>query len=933
MVGMSVTSPRSLSSLIQALALGLFVIVCAPQVGAQVETADDLAFLDELARAFERGGSHSARRDLDEYLLDFPDSERAHSLAAHAAWRRGEAAETSEHLLAAGDPDPFLRGQALLRLGRLEEALSLAEDERLPDMTALRLRVAALDGLGRRGDALVALREVTRRPDTSGLDGTGLRDLGWLLLYERRFELANQALVFADRELNGLQGDDYQLVDPEVLVLLGRTYEAARQTGSGGGGDRTLDVLNDILEQDPGNADALVVKARAYVYGNNGRSAQASLAQALARDPSHPGALVQRGVGRLLARQVSPAMADADTVLGTNPRHRDALALRAAALALTTRKDEALEAKQAFETAHPESSALAFLLGQVLQSHYRFEESIPELERALSIEPENEEPLPVLAQSLAHVGREQDALAALEEHLRRSPFPYPWRHNMTAVLETLADAVEVRSEGGFRLKLPPGEQEVYGKLLARSMDEDRVALAERWGHDPGEDVLVEVFDHHADFSVRTVGFEGFMALGACFGRVVTILSPLSEMRQQFVWRQTALHEYAHVVTLTLSNQRMPRWLSEGISVLEEKRARPWWDRDLEREVLNARANGLILPVTRMDELFQDGSTVMLGYYVGSLVAEVIEEEFGFDALRALVAAYADDLSTDQAVRRALGVAPEVLDRAVRDHVDQVVAARASVRPRYNEGGKELLRARALSGDDDALYELAMAYLDLGRTVDMDATLQRVIAREGESPRVARLLAERDLSLGRTGSALPRLETWAAGDDDEVDADGLVLLASLLVREGERERAIDVLQRARGLFPSDTSHGSALAMLVELVDPDLDPVGHQELMEAVVARDETSLAPREHLLELADEAGDAERGLALSAQILDIEPYEPSYRMDHAARLVDAGRWDEAAAQWRLVLGMRGDQLQVSSPEDLVRMQEEATAALTAGPIR
>ena len=899
-----------------------------PVVVAQVETADDLAFLGELELAFRRGGTHSARRDLDEYLEDFPDSVRAHALAATAASRRGECDAALAHLHAAGDPDPALAGRLLLRLGRYEDALARADDDALQPMASLRLRIASLDALGRRSEALAAARAVTRRPDTSGLDGAGLRDLGWVLLFERRFELANQALVFADRELNGLQGNDYEVHDAEVLVLLGRTFQAARQTGSGGGGDRTLDVLNDVLEVDPGDPDALVVKARAYTYANNGRLAQEALARALARDPGHPEALVLRGRGLLLSRQVEPALADAAAVLAVDPRQRDALALRAAALALTTRRDEAQAARDRFAEVHPESSAFHRLLGEVLQSHYRFAESIPELEQALAIDPENEEPLPVLAQSLAHVGREDEAIAALEEHLRRSPFPFPWRHNMLQVLERLGETVELRTESGFVLRLPPGEQEVLGVILPEALDRARADLAQRWGLDPGGDVLVEVFDHHGDFSVRTVGFEGFMALGACFGKVVTLISPLSELRRTFLWRQTAVHEYAHVVTLTLSNQRMPRWLSEGVSVIEEKRVHPWWDRALEREVLDARANGLIVPVERMDELFQDGSTVMLGYYLGSLVCEVIEREYGFDALRDLVVAYAGDRSTGEAVRVALGVDASQLDRQVLAYIDEVVAGRAQIRPRYREAGKDWLRGRALAGDDDAMYELAFAYLDLGRTVDLDAAIERVVASEGESLRVQRLLAERDVAAGRPGRALPRLTAWAAGDD--VDADGLALLATLLLHDGEREQAIEQLRRAVDLFPSDVSAEGALARLFSMFDPVSERADWLGVLEALVAHDETALKPRLTLLEQAEEQGRTQRALELSAQIVDIAPYEPAYRLALGRRLADAGLLDEARAQWRLVLGIRPEQLAGSEASDLETLQQEARQLLEGG---
>ena len=60
------------------------------------------------------------------------------------------------------------------------------------------------------------------------------------------------------------------------------------------------------------------------------------------------------------------------------------------------------------------------------------------------------------------------------------------------------------------------------------------------------------------------------ALGACFGRVVTMDSPKALPPGSFQWEATLWHEMAHVYTLQMSNQRVPRWLSEGISAYRGK---------------------------------------------------------------------------------------------------------------------------------------------------------------------------------------------------------------------------------------------------------------------------------------------------------------------------------------------------------------------------
>lgn len=903
------------------LALLLGLVLCPP-VPAQVETADDLAFLEELELAFRKGGSWSAQRDLSEYLADFPGSSRARRLAARVAFRRGRLEETDEHLRAGGEPDPWLRSRWLLRRGDAEGLQALAAGTAFPRLTRARLEVEALDLLGQRRAALTVARNACGDLSTAGLDGDQLKQMGWLLLHQRRFELANQALVFADRELNGPQGRDYQVNDAEVLHLLGRTFAETRQAG-GSGGDRTLTILNDALEVDPGDPAALTIKARAYSYGGNGRKARQALRTALDTDPGHPEALVVEGELLLEARQPDPALERAERVLAVNPRHRGGLALRAAALALTIRHDEAGLAEQDFRQAHPESGAYDLLLGRVLQSHYRFAESIAPLEAAMVREPEVEAPLPVLAMSLANVGREDEARVALEEHLARSPFPFPWRHNMLTVLEQLAEADSLRTESGFHLRLPAGERGVYGRLLSERLDEARADMAERWGVEPDGEVLVEVFDVHGDFSVRTVGFEGFGALGACFGNVVTILSPLCELRGQFHWEQTAVHEYAHVVTLTLSRSRMPRWLSEGVSVLEEKTVDPLWARALERDVLDARANGMILPVARMEENFQDASTVMLGYYVGSLVCEVVQRDFGFDGLVALVAAYAEDLTTAQAVQAALGISAEELDRRLLAYIDNDLAGRAALAPRYNERGKEALRERVLAGDQEALVPLARAYHDLGQTVDRDAALQRALDELGPLPALRRLQARRALQAGDRVTAVEHLEAWEAAG--ELDHDGLVLMAQLALDWGERERALDLLRRARELFPGDVGPQSANALLFQLLDPEDDRPEWLAVVTTLADRSEAALQPRRILVEEALDQGDRQELLRRQREIVSIEPYAAGPRLQLAEWLVEEGLEDQARTQWELVLALRADQ--VPEGEDLDGAQQTARRRL------
>ena len=119
-------------------------------------------------------------------------------------------------------------------------------------------------------------------------------------------------------------------------------------------------------------------------------------------------------------------------------------------------------------------------------------------------------------------------------------------------------------------------QEYAVPLAHQALDD---AVGKRYEFTPKGPILIEMFPKHDDFAVRTLGLPGMIgALGACFGRVVTLDSPQRAPPGDFQWEATLWHELAHVITLQMSNQRVPRWLTEGISVYEEKRARPEWAR-------------------------------------------------------------------------------------------------------------------------------------------------------------------------------------------------------------------------------------------------------------------------------------------------------------------------------------------------------------------
>ncbi len=165
-------------------------------------------------------------------------------------------------------------------------------------------------------------------------------------------------------------------------------------------------------------------------------------------------------------------------------------------------------------------------------------------------------------------------------------------YNLLQMMDTLDQFVTVR-EGDLIVRMHKDEAPVLHDACRRPAKQAMETLTKRYQFTPKGPILIEMFPKHDDFAVRNVGLPGMIgALGACFGRVVTLDSPRARPPGEFQWEATLWHELAHVVTLQMSNQRVPRWLTEGISVYEETtgaaRVGAWHGRRVRRAAQSRR---------------------------------------------------------------------------------------------------------------------------------------------------------------------------------------------------------------------------------------------------------------------------------------------------------------------------------------------------------
>jgi len=226
----------------------------------------------------------------------------------------------------------------------------------------------------------------------------------------------------------------------------------------------------------------------------------------------------------------------------------------------------------------------------------------------------------------------------------------------------------------FKVHMSENDADVLWPYLEPLLEESWVTLTEKYGFEPEGPILIEVFEKSEDFAVRSVGLPDIGPLvGICFGKVITLISPdtLSANWQEIVW-----HEFMHVITLQMTGNRMPRWLSEGISVYEEREGRPYWGRSQGLDLVRASEQEKLLHVADLNSGFsgaQNSADLGFAYFQAYLVVDFIADEYGFEKLVELVDQYGLIKEEEERFAEVFDQNLEQFDVAFRGWIDRRVA--------------------------------------------------------------------------------------------------------------------------------------------------------------------------------------------------------------------------------------------------------------------
>ena len=562
---------------------------------------------------------------------------------------------------------PIAAASRAMNEGRYDDvdALTATLDLRDPNVASLRARAAV--ARGQYGPAEATLRPVALRLPTS----EAALQLGLLQQLLDRADAAT--LLSRVAKLAETSDDAGELARAaRALRALGRFQEANaayRDAVSAAPGDPAVQTAwGELFLEKYSKSEAMksfqlainldarwtaaLMGAARTLEDDNPPQAIAFAKRALEVNPSLVDAHVFLAGEAADAGHHDEARASLEKALAVNPSSLEAIA-QLAALAYVEDKPAEFEAAVVRTLAiAPNYGDVYRAAGELAAHNYRFEEAVALTRRALALNARDPRALADLGTHLLRTGDEPAARAALEASFKIDPFN-TLTYNQLQMMDTLDKFVTVR-DGELVMRLHKDEALVLQEYAVSLAHQALNTMAARYEFTPRGPILVEIFPKHDDFAVRTVGLPGMVgALGVCFGRVVTMDSPRARPPGEFQWEATLWHELGHVITLQMSNQRVPRWLTEGISVYEEKRARPEWGREMDIEFAGMLNRGETLKLKDLNAAFTNPKTISLAYFQASLVVEHLMTAYGQAGLNKLLRIYGQGLETNAALKTAL----------------------------------------------------------------------------------------------------------------------------------------------------------------------------------------------------------------------------------------------------------------------------------------
>ncbi len=858
------------------------------------------------------------RGDYDEAIAGFkkvvdavsakPKAEeeiRARRGWAEALAATGKQAEALAVLRPEGKPPPAAlagpAGRILRRSGKLDEARGLLEKALEAEGIPLAARVECLVELGRSNEekgrneearkayeASIQLYKDMDSDDAEALPAETFVHWALALIGLNRYGEANEPMFQQAEEK-----------DPKCLLALlerGKAFFAKYNFP----GSREL--LKEALGLNPHFAEAMAALAENYLADfqappDRFDQAEKLCSDALEVNPHLVDAFVARGGLWLYDGNYRRAIEDFQQALTEDPASLRARGLLAACRLLAGDKKEYEKEEAAARETNPRGAEFYHTVALALERRFRYVDTVKMCDRALELDPDYWPAYMTLAINCLRTGENARGRQFLDRSWEKDPFNV-WVLNFRKLLRFMDKNHRTVEDGGFACSFPKEDSAILTAYLIPLLKEAREKMEARYKTRLEGVIQVEDFSSHEMFSGRTVGLPGFAATGATFGKLITLTTPKAFPQN---WGVVAWHEFAHVIALKITDHRVPRWLTEGLSVYEEGLDHPQWARNFQRELADAWASRRLLSLSEIDFGFSKPKypqQILISYFQGCMVVKLIVERWGFDKVLEILRGYRDEKSTEQVFREALGMSLPEFDREFEGYMSRWVEG-TGYRPRVDldKAALAALEAKVEDGPKDArkLTDLAWAYLCAKDDVDAALTASRALEADpkcGDAHAVVGIARLMDKKTRQADEAFEK--ALAAGT--RFAALCHAQIGSRLAKEKDsRAKAIEHLEEAKKISPiavaGSPPQGNIYYQLAKLYEEgDDEERANQQMVELAKFQVEDPEC-RQRIVKYALLKKDPATAIKYLEELMYINPFEEKYHALLARAAADAGNHD------------------------------------------
>lgn len=691
--------------------------------------------------------------------------------------------------------------------GRLNEARKDLEAlyKAKPDDRNVRTQLGKMRYL--QGDLLnaKALFDITiKESDNNKLDFDNAEEMHQLAeaaRYTENFQLANDAF----REVNKLRPQNTDAgVQWADLFLQKYAAAPAEQT------------LEDVFKINPHHPDAHAAMAEVIVETKYDLPAvRHHLKLALDLNPKNARALKVRASIDIDGNNWETALKTLDEVLATNKEDTEAIAMKATVAWL--RDDIKLynvERTKAFAINAKYADLYRIVARSAVREH-RYVEAIELEKEAVKLKPDFFEAMAGAGLGYLRLGMEKEGIEWLDKSWAGDQYNVRTFNMRKLFRDTIPKEYSVSNTKHFRIRYHNEEKAVFSRYLEPTMEKAFVDMQKRYGFTPKTPLILEMYNDRTDYGIRTVGLPDIGALGVCFGQVITAMSPQTG---DINWGMVMWHELGHVFAIQLSNSRVPRWFTEGLSEYETLIAHPAWRRENDNDLYGAMANGALPSIGALNSEFMqpDQNAVVVAYYQSAVTIEWLVQSYGFPKIVEALKLFGKGKETPEVLKTITGKTIAQLDVDFRKYLEirlkPYAGSFALPKRGFDDVTKLEIAADAAPKDGKLRAHVALGYYYAGEAEKASTAANAALALDPKQPIARLILAEIAVHKNDAPKAKQLLTGLAADGHD--NADIRARLAQLAETEGKTDEVEKHLCAAKKLDPERAFAYQELAQLYE-----------------------------------------------------------------------------------------------------------------------